>query len=302
MRNFAGLANSVTRWKSSWTRCADFLTHIISACHPKHLKGAVDKITLTDFSYWIKDVCLPIETLVHLNGNNLLTSNDFQYRLGANRLLLAMFKQYSNFMKVINQREQKKAGSNSLRKFKFDILNHLLMHFPTMEKILSSLEISIGTMNAKEVNVLEQLDVALDLILLLCQENQSFVNKTNTILNYLELLRPFYAGGKDGESQGNTKLEMKAIKTILWISPNTLDPQTEQFGSILTSFINAFVFGEREMAEEAGLLLRNIFKNTGIFDSGELEIDLWLESLRFIDKESVEMVTQVFIEVFQVSK
>ncbi|XP_013100119.2 uncharacterized protein LOC106082274 [Stomoxys calcitrans] len=301
VRNFSGIVNVVTRWSESWVKATKFLINVINTCHPKHLAGALEKMTLTDLTFWIKDICLPIETLVHLNGNNLLTSSKFQYRLESNRLLLAMFRQYTNYMRVIMQREQNKAGSNSLRKFKFDILNHLLLHFPTMEKILSSLEISIGTMQAEDVDVLAQLEVTLDLILLLCQENQSFVNKTNTILDYLEFLRPFYVS-EEGQSQGHIQLEMKAVKTILWISPKTLDPQTEYFGSILTSFINAFVCDEMKVSQEAGFLLRNIFKNTGIFDSGELEIDMWLESLKFVNKETVKVVTQVFIEVFKVLK
>ncbi|XP_075165082.1 uncharacterized protein LOC142237606 [Haematobia irritans] len=301
VRNFSGIVNSTTRWSDFWSRAAQFLIKVINACHPCHLEGAIEKMTLTDLSYWIKDVCLPIETLVHLNGNNLLTSSRFQYRLESNRLLYAMFRQYANYMKVIMKREHNKAGSNSLRKFKFDILNHLLMNFPTMEKILNSLEISISTMQSEDVDVLAQLDVALDLILLLCQENQSFVNKTNTILDYLEFLRPFYVAD-EGQSQGNIKLEMKAVKTILWISPKTLDPQTQYFGSILTSFINAFISDDRDVSQEAGFLLRTIFKNTGIFETGELEIDIWLETLKFVSLDTVRTVTQVFIEVFKVLK
>lgn len=278
-----------------------FLIDIISACHPRHLMGAFDKITITDFSYWIKDICLPIETLVHLNGNEQLKNADFNCRLAGNRLLLAMFKQYTNYMRLILQREQKKsAGSNSLRKFRFDILNHLLLHFPPIEKILSSLEVSIKVKNVEGVDVLAHLDVALDLILLLCQENSSFVNKTSVLLDYLELLRPLYTG-EENASPENIKLEMKAIKTILWISPKSLDPQRKQFSSVLASLINAFVHGERQTSQEAGFLLRTIFKNTGIFDSGLLEIDLWLEGLKLIPKESVLLVTQVFIEVFKVS-
>uniref|UniRef100_A0A1I8MI42 Nucleolar pre-ribosomal-associated protein 1 n=1 Tax=Musca domestica TaxID=7370 RepID=A0A1I8MI42_MUSDO len=301
VRNYAGIINPMLG-REARKKATYFLIDIISACHPRHLMGAFDKITITDFSYWIKDICLPIETLVHLNGNEQLKNADFNCRLAGNRLLLAMFKQYTNYMRLILQREQKKsAGSNSLRKFKFDILNHLLLHFPPIEKILSSLEVSINVKNVEGVDVLAHLDVALDLILLLCQENSSFVNKTSVLLDYLELLRPLYTG-EENASPENIKLEMKAIKTILWISPKSLDPQRKQFSSVLASLINAFVYGERQTSQEAGFLLRTIFKNTGIFDSGLLEIDLWLEGLKLIPKESVLLVTQVFIEVFKVVK
>lgn len=233
-----------------------------------------------------------MESLVHINGNKFLLHDNIEQRLATSRLLLAMFEQYNlNLMciNIINQREQNKS-SNSLRRFKFDILNHLLINFPTMENILS-LNKTINLKGDKDVDVLVHLDVALDLVLILCQENRTFVNKTSIILDYLELLRPLYTHDEDEiikvetEIKSNIKLEMKAIKTILWLFPKALEPQTERFSSVLKSLIRAFVYGEPDVSREAGSLLRSIFKNTGIFESGELEIDLWLESLKFFNME-----------------
>lgn len=304
VRNFAGIINPLRVPPRYWLQAAEFLKQIITTCHPRLLKGALDKITLTDFSFWIKDICLPLETLVHINGNKFLLHNSFEQRLATNRLLLAMFQQYTNYMQVINQREQNKT-SNSLRRFKFDILNHLLLNFPTTETILQSLNASIELQTHEGVDVLAHLDVALDLILILCQENRTFVNKTSVILDYLELLRPLYAQDEEAivvetKHKSNIKLEMKAIKTILWLFPKALEPTKERFSSVLRSFIKAFVYGEPEVSREAGVLLRNIFKNTGIFETGELEIDLWLEALKFVDVETVNVVAQVFNEVLKV--
>ncbi|XP_065366626.1 uncharacterized protein LOC135959593 [Calliphora vicina] len=309
VRHFAGIINPLRTPARHWFDAAEFLTKTITACHPSHLKGALDKITLTDFSFWIKDICLPLESLVHINGNKFLTHKSFAHRLATNRLLLAMFQQYTHYVEIINQREKNKS-SNSLRRFKFDILNHLLMNFPTMENILLSLNKSIELKDLGEVDVLAHLDIALDLVLILCQENRTFVNKTSVILDYLELLRPLYAQDEEEEeaakveakTKSNIQLEMKAIKTILWLFPKALEPQKERFSSVLRSFIKAFVYGQPEVSREAGALLRSIFKNTGIFESGELEIDLWLEALRFVDVETVHEVSQVFNEVLKVTK
>lgn len=304
VRNFAGIINPLRTASRYWIQACEFLTTVILTCHPRHIKDALDKLTLNDIFFWIKDICLPLETLVHINGSKFLTHNNFQQRLAINRLLLAMFKQYTNYIKVINQKEKKK-NSNRYRRFKFDILNHLLLNFPTMENILNSLNISILHQSMEGVDVLAHLDVALDLVLILCQENRTFVNKTSVILDYLELLRPLYSQEDEQDSintTNNIKLEMKAIKTILLLFPKALDPQKERFASVLRSFIKAFVYGEQEVSQEAGCLLRDIFKNTGIFDSGELEIDLWLETLKFVDMETVNAVIQVFNEVLKVSR
>lgn len=319
VRHFASVANPLRTGQKFFVITTKFLIKVIEACHPSFLKknDLLDNLTLTDFTYWIKDVCLPVEILIHIKGGKLLQHRNFEFRLVTNQLLLTMFNQYTKYMAIINRREHNRAGgnvakeeasANSLRKFKFDILNHLLTNFPTIEDILASLSMSIETKHVEGVDVLAHLNVAFDLVLTICQENRSFVNKTSVILDYLELLRPFYTTSEDSFSDDNIvdqmtniKLEMKAIKTILLLFPKVLQPQKERFQSVLTSFIKAFAFGNRKISAEAGLLLRSIFKNTGIFDSGELEIDIWLELVRFMNANTLNIITQVFNEVFKVS-
>ncbi|XP_055923704.1 uncharacterized protein LOC129954076 [Eupeodes corollae] len=297
VRYFGVIINPLRTSMALWVIKCDFITKLINELHPKLLKGALEKITLTDFSHWIKAICLPIEVLTHLTQGRALRHADFQHRLAANRLLLAMFRQYCNYMAAIIEREQQK--KNNLRRFKFDLLNHIFIHFPTIEDILFSLFVTIQAQKEEGVNVLEHLEITLDLVLIICQQNRSFVNKTATIIDYLELLRPLYASDK---GQGNIKLEMKAIKTILFLFPKALEPQEKLFGNVMKSFIKAFVQGDAEIRREAGELLRGIFMNTGIFDSAELEVDLWLEALRFVNPATVDIVVAVFIEVLQVTK
>ncbi|XP_037941503.1 uncharacterized protein LOC119674437, partial [Teleopsis dalmanni] len=297
VRHFSGIVNPMRTIARDWVAAVNFLNTIIATLHPKLLGSALEKLTITDFTYWIKDICLPVETLVLLTGAKMLKHQQFSFRLATNRLLLTMFTQYQNYVEIVRKREQVKSG-NSLRRFKFDLLNHILVNFPTVEDILNSLYASIQLQHNEDVNVLEHLDVALDLLLVICKENQAFVNKTSTIIDYIKLLRPLY----QTENSANIKLELKAIKTILLLFPKALEPGEELFNNVLTSFIKAFVFGSGDVQREAGELLRGIFINTGIFDSGELEIDLWLEALRFCDAETVDIVTQVFNEVLQVTK
>ncbi|XP_055854761.1 uncharacterized protein LOC129918317 [Episyrphus balteatus] len=297
VKNFGVLVSPLRNYGTHWNSACDFLTKIIDELHPKLLKGALAKITLTDFSHWVKDICLPIEVLTHLTQSKALKHLDFQHRLSTNRLLLAMFRQYSNYMAAIIHREQQK--KNNLRRFKFDLLNHIFVNFPTIEDILFSLFATIQTQQNEGVDVLQHLELTLDLVLIICQQNRSFVNKTATIMDYLNLLRPLYASENGG---GNIKLELKAIKTILFLFPKALEPQEELFGNVMKSFINAFVKGDAEISNEAGHLLRGIFQNTGIFDTAEMEIDLWLEALRFVPPETVDIVAAVFIEVLQVTK
>lgn len=286
-----------------WIAACGFLTKIITTLQPHLLRATLDQITLTDCAYFIKDVCLPIETLAFLTGAKMVRHKNFGFRLAANKLLYAMFAQYSAYMTAITKREEARGNLNSLRRFRLDILNHILVNYPTVEEILFSLYMSIKDQEAEELTVLDHLNVSLDLLLVICKEHRSFVNKTSTILDYLDLLRPLYAGDQTVDSStgtGNIKLELKAIKTILLLLPKALEPTEQLFSSVLKSFIKAFMFGNDEVRVEAGQLLHKIFLNTGLFDSGVWEIDLWLEALRFFDAETVDVVTQVFIEALQV--
>ncbi|XP_011213787.3 uncharacterized protein LOC105233404 [Bactrocera dorsalis] len=305
VRNFAGIINPLRTAQRDWISACDFLTKIISTLQPQLLRAALDKITLTDCTYFIKDVCLPIETLALLTGAKMVRHKNFGFRLAANKLLYAMFAQYSAYMAAITKREEARDNLNSLRRFRLDILNHILVNYPTVEEILFSLYMSIKDQEAVEVTVLDHLDVSLDLLLIICKEHRSFVNKTSTILDYLNLLRPLYAGDETGDASGGTgniKLELKAIKTILLLLPKALDPTEQLFSSVLKSFIKAFMYGSEEVRVEAGQLLHTIFLNTGLFDSGIWEIDLWLEALRFFDADTVDVVTQVFVEALQVTR
>uniref|UniRef100_A0A1B0AKD4 Nucleolar pre-ribosomal-associated protein 1 n=1 Tax=Glossina palpalis gambiensis TaxID=67801 RepID=A0A1B0AKD4_9MUSC len=308
VRNFSGIINPLRYGRKFYKSVVEFLIKIIDACNPSLLNMDVGKTTLTDLTHWIKDICLPMETLVHIKGSKLLYEEKFEARLITNRLLLTMFVQYTNWIRAIGERETKvnRSGSvSALRKFKFDILNHLLLHFPTVEDILTSLNISIEQQHEDGVDVLSHLDTTLDLVLAICQDNRTFVNKTSIILDYLELLRPLYTGSDDdnvNHVDSNIQLEMKAIKTILILSPKDLEPQKERFASIMQSFIKAFVYGSQQVSCEAGNLLRNIFRNTGIFHAGELEIDLWLEPLKYCAAETIHVVSQVFTEVLKVTK
>ncbi|XP_011192333.2 uncharacterized protein Urb1_0 [Zeugodacus cucurbitae] len=305
VRHFAGIVNPMRTAQRDWVAACEFLTLIISTLQPELLRAALDKITLTDCTYFIKDVCLPIESLALLTGAKMVRHKTFAFRLAANKLLYAMFAQYSAYLAAITKREEARGNLNSLRRFRLDILNHILVNFPTVEEILFSLYMSIKDQETEDVIVLHHLDVALDLLLVICKEHRSFVNKTSTILDYLNLLRPLYAGDETGEASGDTgniKLELKAIKTILLLLPKALEPTEQLFSSVLKSFIKAYMYGNDVVRVEAGQLLHKIFLNTGLFDSGVWEIDLWLEALRFFDADTVDVVTQVFIEALQVTR
>ncbi|KAH8417562.1 hypothetical protein KR222_001887, partial [Zaprionus bogoriensis] len=307
VRNFATFVNPHRLSGADLPKGIDLLAQVIAAVPPSALGVAMDKMTLTDFSYLIKEQCLPIESLVHIVSKHLLRADDFDVRLAVNRLLLSMMTQYSNYVHAIALREQSKRAGNSLRRFKFELLNHLLVNFPPIESILYSLYMSIQDQLKPGVNVLEHLSVTLELVLLMCKENRAFVNKTSQILDYLVVLRPLFETQSDepltaqrpGElgKVEKMKLELKSIKTILLLFPRALHPQEELFEKVLRSFIKAYMLDDVQVKAEAGELLHRLFLNTGMFDSFSYEIDIWLEALIGFDAATVENVTSILLTI-----
>ncbi|SPP88135.1 uncharacterized protein LOC117589552 [Drosophila guanche] len=301
VRNFSCLMSPARVSMNDVPQVALFLAQIIDAVPPSSLSTAFNKMTLTDLGFWIKELCLPIEGLLHITGKNMLNNQDFKLRLAVLRLLLAMMKQYSNYVGAIAIREQSKKAGNSMRKFKFDLLNHLMVHFPTIESILYSLYLAIKQQNQPEVNVLECLSITLDLVLLMCKENRAFVNKTSKILDYLEVLRPLYETDFDAVDQPQelvkVQLELKSIKTILLLFPMSLNPQEKLFGKVFRSFIKAYMLEDVAIKAEAGNILTRLFLNTGLFDSCSNEINIWLESLIGFDAETVENVVSILLTI-----
>ncbi|XP_030375170.1 uncharacterized protein LOC115624576 [Scaptodrosophila lebanonensis] len=321
VRNYASLLSPTNATMSNLTHAAELLTKIIQSVPPEAIAPAMQKMTLTDLSYWIKEVCLPIEALLITVSQQILRHKDYCVRIAVNRLLLAMMTQYSNYISAIARREKSKHAINSLRRFKFELLNHVLVNFPTVESILFSLSISINDQLVESVNVLEHLSVTLDLVLLMCKENRAFVNRTSKILDYLDVLRPLYELDFDDLKKGVTKemqvkndtqplskqldivskmkLEIKSIKTILLLFPGTLQPQEQLFEKVLRSFVRAYLLQDSELSAEAGNVLHRLFYNTGIFDSCRYEIDLWLEALHGFDSEIVDNVLSILLNVFR---
>lgn len=84
----------------------------------------------------------------------------------------------------------------------------------------------------------------------------------------------------------------------------SLSPDQEIFGNIFKSFINAFVYGSSlTIRREAKQLLHGLFLNTNVFnENSKLEIDIWLEPLRYFDKKTVKVVSRVFLQAFLAPK
>lgn len=273
-------------------QCIQFVINLIKELSPDFIKYAITKMDTKETGAILIDMCMPTEVLRFLNEKKL-KSDDFKMRFCAIELLFTMFDQMNNFLTKIEEWDAYKPYE--LRRIKFDVINHVLVNCPSVEVILSSFYVTMQQQYKEENEVLAQLDKTLDLLLIIAKFVPTFIEKTSSIINYIQILKPVY----ELREKGNNQIELKAIKLILQLEPQALSPETDLFTTVVESFVNIYVLGSDEEKLITKDLLRGIFKNTGLFENGVLEIDLWLEGFNNFDEDDLSEIITFLIDVIK---
>lgn len=273
-------------------QCIQFVVNLIKELSPDFIKYAITKMDTKETGTILIDMCMPTEVLRFLNERKL-KSEDYKMRFCAIDLLFTMFDQMNNFLQNIEEWNAFKPYE--LRRIKFDVINHVLVNCPSVEVILSSFYVSMQQQCKEEDEILAQLDKTLDLLLIIAKFVPTFIEKTSSIINYIQILKPVY----ELREKGNNKIELKAIKLILQLEPQALSTETDLFATVVDSFVNIYVLGSDEEKLITKDLLRGIFKNTGLFENGVLEIDLWLEGFNTVDENDLSEIIKFLIDVIK---
>lgn len=273
-------------------QCIQFVINLIKELSPDFIKYAIAKMDTKETGTILIDMCMPSEVLRFLNEKKL-KSEDYKMRFCAIDLLYTMFDQMNNFLTKIEEWDAFKPYE--LRRIKFDVINHVLVNCPSVEVILSAFYVTMQQEDKEEEEVLAQLDKTLDLLLIIAKFVPTFIEKTSSIINYIQILKPVY----ELREKGNNQIELKAIKLILQLEPQALSPDTDLFTTVVESFVNIYVLGSDEEKLITRDLLRGIFKNTGLFENGVLEIDLWLEGFNTVDEDDLSEVIKFLIDVIK---
>lgn len=299
-------ALDVYKKHNNWHEAVDFFANLIEELAPATIQYQVDEMHTKELIELIKDICMAPEILQHLRSKFTLRSEKLEIRQKSTHLLYVMFKQCNQYLFKIAQwkhqlqkRQQNRvgggaAGGSDLKKIKFDLINHILALCPTVENILLSLHMTQVDDTAGSEKMFEHLENILDLLLIITKSIPSFIDRTSSVINYIQILAPIYELNRELDS--STRIEFKAIKLMLALEPKALSPKTQLFGQIIQSFFNVYRFGVPADRSEARQLLRSVFHNTGLFENGPLEIDLWLAAIDDIDETAVAAVREFLVE------
>lgn len=274
--------------KPEYIQTAEWLAKLIDAMTPSVLRSGAANINVSEMVHLIQAICMGPEILYKLGSDSKIRNDSLDIRYASTRLLYVMFKQCNAYLFAIG-----KWGIYSeydMRKIKFDMINHIFACAPPVEKILLSLHVTLMNPSAE---MFQHLESTLDLLLIIAKSIPSFIEASGSVMNYMKILQPIYEMNREHEL--STRIELKAVQLILTLEPKALSVKTPLFKQVIDSFINVFNFGTPTERSEAQALLRNVFRNTGFFENGILEIDLWLESLKFVEKDALVEVKRFLV-------
>lgn len=280
-----------------WAVAAAYMCELTDRLEPSILRiGAADMSTL-EMGQTVKALCMAPEVLQQVGGRFTLRSDELATRHRATALLLAMFRQCARHLGEIGRWSVYSA--NDMRTIRFDLFNHVFVMCPSVEHILLALHQTLHGDACSEVEAvaelaMQHLEAVLDLLLCISQLMPAFIEQTASVINYIQILRPIYELNREREC--STRMELKAVRLMLALEPKALSLRTEFCQQVLHSVLNVWRMGAAEERKEARRLLRGVFANTGLFENGALEVDLWLEAFGAVEAEQFEAVRAAFVE------
>lgn len=283
--------------QADWSQASAYLTTLINRLDASVFRWGLTDMSALEMGRMIRGLCLSPEVLQQLRSKFTLRSDVLRTRLEAALLVQAMLRQATRHLNAVET--WKAYGANDMRRMQFDLLNHVFVMCPSVENIMLALH---QTLQADALSddgdvqemAMRHLEVVLDLLLLISATMPTFIEQTASVINYIKILRPIYELNRERAS--STRIELKAVRLILALEPKALSLRTEFFQQVMHSVLNVFRLGIGAERTEAKRLLRGVFANTGQFENGALEVDLWLEALCAVDADDFEDVRAGFVE------
>lgn len=278
--------------QSNWSKVIDFFARLVDEMDPVIVQYQIDQMNAKETIDLVKEICMAPEVLQQLRSKHTLKNERLTVRHKSTHLLYRMFCQCNRYLYSVAKWGTYR--TNELKKIKFELINHILLLCPSVENILLSLHMSQVDETIDSAAMFEHLECILDLLLIITKSIPSFIDTSSSVINYIKILGPIYELNR--EQASSTRIEFKAVKLMLALEPKALSPKTELFDQVLQSFFNVYRFGDAGEQCEAKVLLRNVFHNTGLFENGPLEVDLWLEAMRHTDDDAMSSVKRFLIQ------
>lgn len=293
-----------------WFMCANFVKELFSALEPALMINFLSTLPAKKISSNIIKLSISHYILQNVNENALIQQESLEICEVSTGLLHLMLSNCCKYLDEINKIASLKDFER--HRIKFDIINHIFTFFPHIDIILNSLYRSINLSVRKKTDdserlVKSQLKNTLNILILIIDRFPSIIEKIPSVIDYLDALRPIYefqlnTSGVDHNE--DLEIEMKVVKIILSLQPDIISTETDTFNRVFLVMTQVYCCSTNEVyRKEAKLLLFGMLQNTGIFSSSDsLEISIWLEALRQLNRGLLKESATAFIDVLKKSK
>lgn len=290
-----------------WFMCANFTKGLITALEPSTMINSFSMLEPKKISANIIKLSISQFILQNVNERALIQQESLEIREASVELLHLMMDRCCTFLDEVGKISSLKDFEK--HRIKFDIINHIFTFYPNIDIILNSLYRSINLSTRKKSEesdklVKSQLKHTLEILLLVIKTFPSIIEKIPSVIDYLEVLRPIYeyqlSGSEDVEKNEHLEIEMKVVKIILFLQPSILALESEMFLRIFLVLIQVYCCSSSEdYKNEAKLLLMGVLNNTQIFQKDSLEIRIWLESFKSVNRGVLKESAATFVKVLR---
>lgn len=293
---------------TNWFLCINFVMRLITELEPAQMIHHIKKLEPKKISSNIIKLSISQFFLQNIDMHALISLHNLAVRENCVHLLRIMLEQCCKYLQEVNNLEHLKHFE--IHRIKFDVINHIFSFYPKLDLILNSLYRSINqtknSIDSEDKNcVKNQLKHTLEILLLTIKNFPSIIDKTPSIIAYLEFLRPVYEFNVDEDENidqnDSLEIEMKVIEIILCLEPSILSIDSENLDKIFHTLVQIYCFSKNRIYKtEAKCLLTVILNNLDLFaGKNSMEIDFWMESFRFVRKSEMKNCCAAFVKTLR---
>uniref|UniRef100_A0AAG5DVZ6 Nucleolar pre-ribosomal-associated protein 1 N-terminal domain-containing protein n=1 Tax=Anopheles atroparvus TaxID=41427 RepID=A0AAG5DVZ6_ANOAO len=265
LENYGGLL------KTKLADNRELLISILKLLKPEDVVAGLDTgvVTAKALSNFVVKSTLP-RTVLEYVGVAMGKRENIAFCLEILAIMISRCEQYLQLIERARTVDQ-----FGMKKLKFDAINQILGLFPSVDRIMTALEQHRNDRSVKKTNV--AMEYAMDILLVCIRSFRAYIDSSAFITNFKNILKPGYR--TQAHEMYFLNYELKAIKVVIALEPQSVSFNSPQFLSVLTLMAKIYLNADPAMREEATELLLALFRNTTLFGNRTTEIEFWFQAL-----------------------
>ncbi|XP_053683312.1 uncharacterized protein LOC128733615 [Sabethes cyaneus] len=285
----AVLENFGSLLKSKRNEHRNLLLEILRQPKPEEIVKHFDTADAKQVSNFITKSTLP-KTILEFVTTSINKRTAISFCM---EFLAVMLSQCEKYLQEVPK--LKNLDQFDIKKIKFDVINQIIGLFPTIDAIMSAMMHHRTDKNAVKPYI--AMEFTMDILLACIRTFPSYIESSSFITTYRKILDPVYRNLAIEHEY--LSYEFKAIKVIIALEPQSIAFNSELFPSVLKLLTKVYLNGSAEMQREATVQLMTLFRNTALFGNSPNEIEIWFQTLLWIDPADVPSLVSFLAYAFR---